>query len=220
MYADVNGTTIYYETAGHGPRTILLCHGNGSSHAVFDVLAEAMAPDFTVYLPDTRGHGQSAPVAEYHYTDMAEDMAALITALSLKNPAFYGFSDGGIVGLLLASRHPGLLSRLAVSGANFTVDGVVPEVLADWRRENRENPNPLLKLLLTEPSMTAAHLARIKTPTLVMAGEFDVIRPEHTRSLAAAIPNAELRFVPGENHGSYIEHSAKVYQIMRDFLLA
>ena len=56
-------------------------------------------------------------MSEFHYSDMAEDVKCFIEALKLEKPVLYGFSDGGIVGLLVVSTYPGLLSRLIVSGA-------------------------------------------------------------------------------------------------------
>lgn len=183
----VNGTKIYYEVQGSGA-PILLCHGNGEDHTIFDRLAAALAPNFTVYLPDTRGHGKSEPVPVLHYSDMAEDMAALIEALGLQKPVFYGFSDGGILGLLLASRYPGLLSRLAVSGANFAPDGLRHSTHLRLALRDFFLPDPLLDVMLREPCLTREDLAKIDVPTLVMAGEHDLIRPEHTRTLAQSIP--------------------------------
>jgi pimeloyl-ACP methyl ester carboxylesterase len=79
---------------------------------------------FTVYAIDSRGHGKSSRVKTLHYADMAEDIAAFIEALGLEKPMFYGFSDGGVIGLLLAINHPGLLSRLASSGANMNPESL------------------------------------------------------------------------------------------------
>ena len=92
-------------------RPIVLVHGNGEDHHLFDTeirqLAEA---GFTVYAPDSRGHGKSTlvsdePVTEYHYADMAEDIYQFIKELGLKKPALYGHSDGGIIALLLEINH-------------------------------------------------------------------------------------------------------------------
>ena len=136
MEINVNGTTIWYEKTGAGEPLILL-HGNGESHGIFSEAIPLLAERFTVYATDTRGHGKSAPAGVFHYTDMAEDMAAFIGALALEKPAVYGFSDGGITALLLALRHPDLPSRIAVSGANLRPGGLTRAFLKDSRRGYR-----------------------------------------------------------------------------------
>lgn len=118
MYIQLNGQVIYYEKTGEGS-PIILAHGNGETHKIFDILIPELSRKHTVYALDTRGHGESASPEQYHYSDMAEDIAAFVHALDLTKPAFYGFSDGGITGLICASRYPSLFSSLVVSGANL-----------------------------------------------------------------------------------------------------
>lgn len=94
MIFQVNNGHLYYEKSGAG-RPLILLHGNGEMHKIFDKAIPILAENFTVYAIDSRGHGQSQPVLEYHYADMAEDIKCFIEALELKNPMLYGFSDGG-----------------------------------------------------------------------------------------------------------------------------
>ena len=98
MLIHVNGIDLYYEKTGDG-RPLVMSHCNSMDHKIFRRAARVLGERFTVYLVDSRGHGKSTKVKTLHYTDMAEDMAAFITALGLEKPVFYGFSDGGIVGL-------------------------------------------------------------------------------------------------------------------------
>ena len=83
---------------------------------------------------------------------------------------------------------------------------------------NRLRPDPLLELMITQPHIAPAQLKRIDVPTLVLAGEKDLISEEHTRALAAAIPGARLLILPGETHGSYVVHSDKPYAAMQSFI--
>lgn len=218
MYIQLNSQILYYEKHGESGRPILLVHGNGGSHETFDRLIPALAKHYTVYAIDSRGHGLSASPKELHYTDMAEDMAAFIEALSLEAPLFYGYSDGGIVGLLLASAHPDRLSALMVSGANLEPEDLKGHALRRIKKEYKKNPSPLTRLMLEEPHITEEQLARITVPTLVLAGEKDLIKEKVTKKIAAHIPDATLVVVPGEDHGSYIEHSEKLYPLLMDFL--
>jgi len=216
MTIHINNIDIYYEKAGQGP-PLLLLHGNGESHKIFRGVMKRLAEKFTVYAIDSRGHGKSSRVKALHYTDMAGDMARFIEALGLERPMLYGFSDGGIIGLLMAAGYPGLLSRMAVSGANTTPEGLKEGMLRLIRIMYRLTRGRKWKLMLEEPDITGEQLGRIDIPTLVLAGEKDIIKEAHTRLIAGAVPGAELRILPGEGHGSYVDDNAKLCDIILPF---
>ena len=123
MILAVGAVELFYEKQGKG-RPLILLHGNGEDHHIFDESVDALAKEWTVYRPDSRGHGQSSPVREFHYQDMAEDIISMIEELQLVRPCLYGFSDGGITGLLIAAQRPDLLSGLIISGANLNPKGL------------------------------------------------------------------------------------------------
>ena len=213
----VNGVVLHYAVEGSG-RPVVLVHGNGEDHHLFDTeIGQLSAAGYRVYAPDSRGHGANPPLPEYHYADMAEDMYCFIKALGLERPAFYGFSDGGIVGLLLASGHPDCLGALAVSGANLTPEGVDPAFLAEFAVMNAAEENPLITLMLTEPHIDPETLKKIRIPVLVTAGEHDLVRRSETERIGAAIPGAKTVILPGEDHGSYIAGSEKMGRLLLDF---
>ena len=217
MYMQLENQVIYYEKSGQGD-PILLLHGNGGSHGEFDVLTADLELDYTVYAMDSRGQGLSARPAEFHYQDMADDVVRLIQTLEIRKPAIYGFSDGGIIGLLVASQHPDLISKLMISGANLSPRGVRRLVRYQIKRLARKTQDPLQTLMLQEPHITEEDLARISCPTLVLAGSMDVILPRETRRIADGIPNSELLILPRETHSSYVLHSPKLGPILRKFL--
>ena len=103
MLAEVNGIQLYYEMIGQGPALIMV-HGNGEDHTIFTEAAEKLKGYFTVYLIDSRDHGQSTKVRELHYDDMADDVIEFLELLDLRDVVYYGFSDGGIIGLLAAMK--------------------------------------------------------------------------------------------------------------------
>lgn len=218
MEITVGGTRLFYVKAGQGSPVVLL-HGNNQSHWIFDRLIRQLKRDHTVYALDSRGQGRSAAGKQaLTYRQMAADTAAFIHKLGLKRPALYGFSDGGIVGLLLAVHAPQLLSRLAVSGANGEPHGMKARWQMIYRLMNTFGRSPLTKMIVSGPHITEAQLGRIRIPVLVLAGQFDMVRQEHTRWLAQHIPNARLQVVPGASHGSYVVHSSRVYHYLKDFL--
>lgn len=220
MFADVdvNGVRLHYEKRGAG-KNIIMVHGNGEDHRIFDMLARSLEKDFTLWLPDSRGHGKSSPVSEYHYIDMARDMAELIERLGIYKPLYIGASDGGITGLMLASEYPHILSGLIVCGANTRPGALKTAFYTGETIKYFFKPSPLAKLMLTEPHLTKKDLEKIAIPTLVTAGEKDLIRKSDTRFIASAVRGAEMKIYKGENHFSYITNSSFMEKEIRDFVL-
>ena len=205
-------------------RPIVLVHGNGEDHHLFDTeirqLAEA---GFTVYAPDSRGHGKTTfvsdePVTEYHYADMAEDIYQFIKELGLKKPALYGHSDGGIIALLLEINHPGTLGIMAASGANLSPQGLIPSFIEEYTEINKKEEDPLVTLMLTEPHIDPESLKKIRIPVLVTAGDNDLILPSETEKIAAALTDSEMVIVEDADHGSYIMDSEIMGKLLLDFL--
>lgn len=213
MIVHINGIDIFYEKCGHGDPLILL-HGNGESHKIFDKAIDELKERFTIYAIDTRGHGQSDKVSDIHYSEMVEDVYSFIKALELNNPVLYGFSDGGIIGLYLASKYPKLLSRLIISGANTTPSGIRNVWLIIFRIIYWVTRDSKFKMMLEEPNISGEELQKIEVPTTVLAGSKDMIKKEHTEYIACNIPNSSLKILEGEGHGSYIVHSDKIAKLI------
>lgn len=200
----VNDVSISYEEAGEGKPVILL-HGNGGSHRdLSTTIRQLVDAGYKVFAVDSRGQGANEPVSDYHYSDMADDVYELIRKWQLSKPALYGWSDGGIIGLLTEIRHPGTLGLLAVSGANTTPDGIKGFYSVSISASNIIHPQSLTEMILNEPNITTEELGTIQIPVLVTAGSDDMIKTEHTERMEEALPNAELRIFEGETHGSYI----------------
>ena len=213
----VNGVCLRYAAEGEG-KPVLLVHGNGESHDLFDTqIGQLVSAGYRVYAPDSRGHGANAPLPEYHYADMAEDMYQFIRALGLTRPYYYGHSDGGIIGLLLELSHPGTLGRMAVSGTNLEPAGLRADFLAECEERNRYAPDPLVTLMLNEPHIDPRELREIRIPVLLTVGSDDLVLPEESRRIAEALPDARLVVVDGADHGSYIEGSDIMGGLLLDF---
>lgn len=213
MMVSVNGVEINLEIVGNGPPLILL-HGNGEDHTIFNRSVSVLKESFTIYLPDSRGHGGSSSVDEFHYDDMAEDMFALIEELQIERPMFCGYSDGGIVGLLLASRHPGLFSKLIVCGANTDPSMLKGFFMFMCKHSGKMRADPKIRMMLEEPHITAEGLSRIDVPTIVVVGSRDAVRLEDTEFIVSSIPDAKKMILKGETHGSYIENGDKLSAII------
>ncbi len=214
MWINVNGIKMYYEVHGSG-RPLIMVHGNSENHEIFYESRVLLSKHFTVYTVDSRGHGHSTRVEEFHYSDMADDMIAFMDQLDLKDVIFYGFSDGGIIGLLAAMRCD-RIGMLITSGANLTPYGVKAPVRLFVKAAYAATKNPKMELMLKEPNISAEELAQIKVPTVVIAGEKDLVLAEETEKIAASVPGATLRIIPGESHGSYIVHKSRIADIIME----
>ncbi|MFA9466080.1 MAG: alpha/beta fold hydrolase [Velocimicrobium sp.] len=209
-----NGVNLYYRKEGAG-KPLIMIHGNGESNEIFKEAIEVLKTYFTVYAIDLRGHGKSSPIKEYHYMDMCNDLFEFIQKNNIQNSIFYGFSDGGIIGLLLASKHTNLFDFLIVSGANLSPNGIktnwhfLYQFIYFFHRDSK------LKMMLSEPNISFRDLSQIKTKTLVLAGHNDMINKRHTTIIAQSILNSKLKILCGETHGSYMVHSDKIaYEIL------
>ena len=123
---EINGATLYYEEYGAGPPLVLI-HGGLVSSAMWEPHLPHLVDDFRVITPDSRGHGRSTnPSGRLSYTQLAEDVAALIAALGLVRPVVGGYSDGGQVALELGARHPDAAGALIVGAAypEYAISGI------------------------------------------------------------------------------------------------
>ena len=213
---EVNGVELYYAAEGCGKPVILL-HGNGGSHNSLETTTRQLAQaGYLVYAIDSRGQGANKKLDEYHYKDMAEDVYQFIQKKNLVKPAVFGYSDGGIIALQLEVMYPGTFGAITTGGANIFVPGALEQSFIDKLMAN-ENPSPLQKMLMYEPTMTAEDMQTIQAPSLIMSGENDIILAEHTRLIGENIPNGEVIIVEGEDHGSYIKRTYKVGNYILDF---
>lgn len=211
-YATVNGIKIYYEEYGKG-QPLLLLHGNSESINSFRLQIPELSKYFHVYAVDTRGHGKSGDDGKkYTYDLFADDMNALLDQLHLDSLNVLGWSDGGNTGLIMAMKYPKKVKRLITMGAVIFIDNTVVDkwVFKTLNKEKKElagdsslNAQGRLRrieLLLTEPKHSFEELKTINCPVLVMAGEKDVVKEQHTKEIAASIANAVLLIVPKATH--------------------
>jgi len=203
MTIDVSSVTLHYEKTGAGA-PVLLLHGNGEDLHIFDPLAARLAERFTVYAIDSRNHGQSARHEDCSYAAMAADVAGFISVLGLGAVNLVGFSDGAIIGLLLAMEKPECLRKMALLGVNLSPEDFTEESLVFIRETYAETGDPLFKLMLEEPQIALDDVRGVQTPALLIAAADDIFKPESFTRLAEALPEARLQIVSGHDHGSYV----------------
>lgn len=231
-YASIRGFNMYYESYGSG-EPLLLIHGNSGSIADFTNQIPFFSQHYRVIIADNRSHGKSIDTKDsLSYEMMADDFAGFLDHLKIDSAQVIGWSDGGINGLLLASRHPKKVKKLAVTGANLTPDAGVS--VDPWVVENEnhyvdslshlpaslENKR-LIKLhhmMQVQPQIRPSVLAKIQCPTLVIGGDHDVIVPRHTLEIAELIPKSYLWILPNSGHSTPIYYKDIFNSIVLDFL--
>lgn len=202
---------LNYITAGQGFPLILL-HGNGEDHTYFKHQMGSFSEKFRVIALDTRGHGQSPRgTAPFTLEQFAEDLKGFLDSREISRCHLLGFSDGANIALLFALKYPEYVEKLVLNGADLYPSAVklstqVPIVLG-WgllqairRFDKKAQPKwELLDLMTTQPHIKPASLAALTMPTLVVAGDRDMIREKHTRLIARSIPNSQLAILPGDH---------------------
>lgn len=203
MHISINGVTLFYKKTGSGPALILL-HGNGEDHRIFDAITEKLQARFTIYAVDSRNHGQSEKTGIYSYERMAEDIHACIRELDLGAVYIAGFSDGAIVALLLAMRHPESVRKMALLGVNLSPSDFTDHCYEYAKTTYEQTGDPLFKMMLEQPDIKLADVKNVATPTLLVAAEKDLYKPELYPAMLKAMPNAELKIMHGHKHETYI----------------
>ncbi|WP_031483105.1 alpha/beta fold hydrolase [Streptomyces bicolor] len=241
-YVQLPGVRTWYEAEGAGD-PLLLLHGAFCTNETWQAQRADLAERYRVLLPERRGHGRTPDVeGPLSYQDMADDTVAFIETV-VDGPAhLVGWSDGGIVALLVALARPDLVRKVVAMGANYrpapeslavpamfeNVDPDGPE-MASFREiyaavspDGRDHwpvvVGKLAEMINTQPTLTTDDLARITAPTLVLVGDDDLVTLEHTIALYRAIPGSELAVVPGTSHVLPLEKPAQVNRIILDFL--
>lgn len=115
MFAEVNGTRLYYEVEGSGPPLMLVHGGPGlSDHRSNKATHHALADRFTLIYFDLRGCGQSAqmPPDTYTHANFARDVEGLRQYLGLAKMVLLGRSYGGYIAQEYAIRYQEHLTHL------------------------------------------------------------------------------------------------------------
>ena len=230
-YYDIRGFKMYCEVYGQG-QPLLIIHGNGGSINDFIYQIPYFAKKYKVIIADSRAQGKSADSGDsLSYEMMADDYAALLDAIKIDSAYVIGWSDGGINALLLAIRHPEKVKKLASTGANLWPDTtavfkeVVDMVQSQYtflknkpdKNEKEKNGWKLVRLLLDEPHIPVSALQTIKCPTLVIGGDHDVIKPEHTMLIAQNIPSSYLWILPASGHSTPVVYKDDFNKVVDRF---
>lgn len=230
-FYNIRGIKIYCEIYGSG-KPLLMIHGNGGSIASFKDNIYYFSKKYKVIVADSRSQGKSKDAGDsLSFEMMADDEAALLDALHIDSAYVLGWSDGGINALLLAMRHPEKVIKLASTGANLWPDStaIISSLWKDekatydssknkhYTNEQEKNDWKLFLLDWFQPNIPLTALHSIKCPSLIIGGDHDLIKIEHTVLIYQNIPHAYLWIVPNSGHGTLIEHKDEFNKIVDDF---
>jgi pimeloyl-ACP methyl ester carboxylesterase len=211
------------EVIGDGPDLVFL-HGGAGGVRDLDALRERLAAGRRTISPDQRGHGRSPDPGDLSYAAMAADTAALLDELGVRGADVVGWSDGGVVGLLLARDRPDLVGRPVAISANAALASDPPaltveaaEYLARMKPEDLEPPEGraalagvaagwpataerIVAMWRVGPDLTLSDLGRISSPVLYLAADGDIVPLEHTVAMHRATPGSCLAILEGADH--------------------
>ncbi|ACE89146.1 alpha/beta hydrolase family protein [Rhizobium phaseoli] len=234
--ADVNDIKMYYAEYGEGD-PILFIHGGLGNTGVWGHQIAEFARDHLVIVADSRGHGRSTRSQQpFGYDLMTSDYVALLDYLKIDKVTLVGWSDGGIIGIDMAMKHPEKLTRVIAQAANVTTDGVKPDVMSnrtfnayikvagEQYRTLSPTPNEydafvtqISRMWATQPNWTATELGKITLPVTLAIGDHDeAVKLDHTEMMAKEIPGAKLVILKDASHFAMLQDPAGYNAMIRD----
>jgi pimeloyl-ACP methyl ester carboxylesterase len=240
-YIDIEGVRTYYEVVGTG-EPLLLLHGGLCTAETWDPQTTALAERYRVYVPERFGHGRTPDIdGAITYENMAGHTIAFMDALQLDSAHLAGWSDGALVGLLVALRRPALVRKLVLLEQFVTLAGAHPGYLPFMKSLSVDTAPPFLAELYAalspdgpehfpivfdklheawtgETGIDLTDLVRVVAPTLVLVGDDGCMRVENAVAVQRSLPDAQLAVVPGTSHGLPMEKPQVVNTLILDFL--
>jgi len=253
-YANVNNLTMYYEIHGEGRPLVLLPGAMGTIESCFANLMPMLARTRRVIAAELQGHGRTPDVDRpLSYEQMGDDLAGLLLALDIDVADFVGYSMGGAAAFQLALRHPSMVRRLVVAGGTcYRPDGLYPEMQpgsgsptpedlagSPWHQAYLDvAPDPAAWPTLVArvgeldagfAGWSADEVRSLQAPTLLMIGDSDIVRPEHTMEMfrllgggvvgdLVGLPASQLAVLPGTSHVGLLERVDWLHSMITGFL--
>ena len=244
-YAGVNGLSMYYEIHGRPngstPPLVLLHGGDPTIKTSFGPILPLLAAHRLLVAFEQQGHGRTADVDRpFSFEQTAQDTVALLDYLGIAQADLYGYSNGGHIAIEVALRHPERVRRLVIQSAMFSRDGSDPSFWESFRHARLEDMPAELRqaYLKTAPhpdqlptffaksvqrmaqfkGWTPEQIHSIAAPTMVLAGDHDIVRPEHAVQMYRLLPHASLAILPATDHMGMVSRAEWLAPMIEAFL--
>ena len=222
QYLEVDNTKIYDEQYGEGS-PVLLLHGGMGSISNFNTLIPDLSKHFKLIAIDSPSHGRSYSIDSLSYNILADYVVKIVDKLNLDKIDIVGYSDGAIVGILVANKIPNKINKIVFgAGAlsphaskpeglkmlqNFSPE-ILPEEYATSYKKKSPNPNHWEEFVYNSKEMWLQDvwipkeiLPKIESKVLVLFGDRDPFIPlNHSIEIYNDLPNGELCILPNTYH--------------------
>src|SRR5687768_867489 len=213
-YAPVNGVNMYYEIHGSGSgEPLVLLHGSfmtiSSSFNWTGWIGE-LSKTRKVIAVEMQGHGRTRDInRDFSYESLADDIAALLDHLKIKQADLLGYSMGGGVAMQVAIRHPEKVRKVVSISARFRHDGVVKEALDAFPKLTADTfkGSPIeteYKKLSPTPDEFPNFVKRV-IATALKPFDFGADKLKATR--------APFFFIHGDADGVRLDHVAEMFRL-------
>ncbi|MBN9536591.1 MAG: alpha/beta fold hydrolase [Alphaproteobacteria bacterium] len=235
-------------------RPLLVLHGGFMTIEAMGPILPVLAAGRPVIAVDLEGHGRTRDLDRPLSLDqMAADVAALVKKLGLEKIDVLGFSMGGGVALRIAAAEPALVAKLVVISSHHKLEAYYPSIRAMWPGMTVQGftgtpmekayletaPEPahwpvfvekMKAMMLGSADWPDAKVQAIKAPTLLIAGDADLFRPESMVDLfrllggarpdggMAGVPASQLAILPGATHFNILYRTDLLLPIVVPFL--
>jgi pimeloyl-ACP methyl ester carboxylesterase len=215
-YAPVNGLKMYYEIHGSGEPLVLL-HGSFMTiPSNWTGWIDEFAKTRKVIVVEMQGHGRTADInRDFSYENLADDIAAMLDYLEIKQADLLGYSMGGGVAMLVAIRHPEKVRKVVSVSAVFRHDGWVKEALDAFPQLTADSfkGSPIeseYKKLSPTPDAFAAFVKRVIAMDL---------KPYDFGADRLRATNAPFLFIHGDADGVRLDHIAEMFRLKGDEIM-
>lgn len=253
-YAEVNGLRMYYEVYGKGEPLLLLPGALSGIGTAFGKLIPLLAASRLVVAVEFQGYGHTGDIAArpLSYEQFALDIVELLRILQIPKSDIFGYSTGAGVALRIAIKKPEIVSKLILASVSYKSSGRHPDLETLFSPEFMEPaltgspyeaeylstaPNPKGWLAHLEKVRTFEkeiqdwpedEIRNIKASALIIAGDADIIRHEHTLELyklfgggslgELSMPSSQLAILPGTMHTLLTQKTDMLMSMIPQFL--
>ncbi|RYY29836.1 MAG: alpha/beta hydrolase [Chitinophagaceae bacterium] len=245
-HISINNTRIYFEEYGQGT-PLLLLSGGGINRSIkdFGECIPGLAKRYRIIAPDTPGQGRSEETDTLSYAILTELMSRLLDSLHVDSAYVMGWSDGGIVSLMLADKRPDKIKKIIAVGANngmrgfalpdgFLLDSVKMPSLQYFATANKKDiewfnsltpkndwkktVNNINNMVYQKEYFPLTVYSSINIPVMLVLGDRDDITIAHGLEMHSKIKNSQYCVLPNTTHDVFAERPELITRIALDFL--